>query len=258
MQPQPRPYILAETNWKAVRETSFTTAVLPWGATEAHNYHLPYATDNYQAVHVAERAAEIAWGNGARLLVLPVIPFGVQTGQLDIDFCMNLMPSTQLAILKDVCDVLVRHGITRLVIFNGHGANNFQPIIRELALHFPSLFICSLNWFNAADKKGIFEEPGDHADEMETSVMMHIEPGLVMPLSQAGDGANKKFNLEGFRKGWAWSQRPWSKITRDTGSGNPMKATPEKGRQFLDRTVANIAEFLTGLSLKTTDELLED
>jgi creatinine amidohydrolase len=257
MHPSPRPFILAETNWKAVQETKFTTAVLPWGATEAHNYHLPYATDNYQAEHVAERAADIAWQNGARLLVLPIIPFGVQTGQLDIGFCMNMMPSTQLAILKDVCDVLVRHGISRLVILNGHGANNFQPLIRELALHFPGLFICSVNWFNAAEKKGIFEEPGDHADEMETSVMMHIAPELVMPLSQAGDGANRKYNLEGFRKGWAWSQRPWSKITRDTGSGNPFKATPEKGERFLGMTVANIAEFLTELSLRNPEDLLE-
>ena len=43
-----RPYLIAETNWKSVQETSYEVAVLPWGATEAHNYHLPYATDNLQ------------------------------------------------------------------------------------------------------------------------------------------------------------------------------------------------------------------
>jgi hypothetical protein len=41
----PRPYILAKANWQAVSQTRFDAAVLPWGATEAHNYHLPYATD---------------------------------------------------------------------------------------------------------------------------------------------------------------------------------------------------------------------
>ena len=40
-----RPYILAETNWKNIQGSSFDVAVLPWSATEAHNYHLPYATD---------------------------------------------------------------------------------------------------------------------------------------------------------------------------------------------------------------------
>ena len=41
-----RPYILAETHWKTVKNTPYEVVVLPWGATEAHNYHLPYATDN--------------------------------------------------------------------------------------------------------------------------------------------------------------------------------------------------------------------
>ena len=251
-----RPFILAETNWEAVRDTSFTTAVLPWGATEAHNYHLPYATDNYQVDHVAERAAERAWEKGARVLVLPTIPFGVQTGQMDIGFCINMMPSTQLMILKDVCDTLVRHGISRFVILNGHGANNFMPLIRELAGTHPDLFICSVNWFQAADRKAFFKAPGDHADELETSVMMHIEPGLVRPLSTAGNGATKKYLPEGFRKGWAWAQRPWSRITADTGSGDPAAATPVKGERFLEECIGNIADFLHEVGSGDTDELL--
>lgn len=257
MSKQPRPFILSETNWKSVKETSYKLAILPWGATEAHNYHMPYGTDNYQAVYVAERAAEIAWNKGSKLLVLPIIPYGVNTGQLDVDYCMNMLPSTQLSILKDICDVLVRHGIEKLVIFNGHGANNFMPIIRELAIYFPQLFICSLNWYQAAPKKDIFEEPGDHADEMETSVMMHIAPELLLSLDQAGDGANKKFNLDGFKDGWAWAQRPWSKITRDTGSGNPYKSTPEKGKKFLELSIHNIGDFLHGLCTHTVDDLLK-
>ena len=72
-----RPYILAETSWKAVSATRFDVAVLPWGATEAHNYHLPYATDVIQADAVAAEAARIAWEAGTRPIVLPAIPFGV-------------------------------------------------------------------------------------------------------------------------------------------------------------------------------------
>ena len=83
-----RPYVLAETNWKAVKDTDFTVAVLPWGATEAHNYHLPYATDNFQAEHVAIESARIAWDKDAKVIVLPTIPFGVNTGQMDIPLCI--------------------------------------------------------------------------------------------------------------------------------------------------------------------------
>ena len=48
-----------------------------------HNYHLPYGTDVIEADHVAAAAAEIAWSEGARVIVLPTIPFGVNTGQSD-------------------------------------------------------------------------------------------------------------------------------------------------------------------------------
>lgn len=251
-----RPYLLTESNWATVKDTRFLTAVLPWGATEAHNYHLPYGTDNIQVNYVAEKAAEIAWEKGAKLTVLPCIDYGVNTGQLDVNLCMNMMPSTQMAILKDICDVLVRHKVEKLVILNGHGANNFVPHIRELALLFPDLFVCVVNWFRAAPQKGIFQEPGDHADEMETSVMMQIAPDLVQPIETAGDGATLSYNLEGFKSGWAWAQRPWTMITKDTGSGNPYFATKEKGQTFLDNTINNIADFLVELTGKPLKEML--
>ncbi|MCZ6520547.1 MAG: creatininase family protein, partial [Bacteroidetes bacterium] len=88
----PRPYILAETNWKAVKDTDYELAILPWGATEAHNYHLPYATDVIQCDHITAQAAGIAWNNGAKVIVLPTIAFGVNTGQLDVKLDMNLNP----------------------------------------------------------------------------------------------------------------------------------------------------------------------
>jgi creatinine amidohydrolase len=78
-----RPYILSETHWPEVKATPYTLAVLPWGACEAHNFHLPYGTDIIEAEHVAAEAARLAWQKGAKLTVLPAIPFGVNTGQFD-------------------------------------------------------------------------------------------------------------------------------------------------------------------------------
>ena len=43
-----RPYILSELNWKEIKESEYRVAILPWGATEAHNYYLPYCTDVFQ------------------------------------------------------------------------------------------------------------------------------------------------------------------------------------------------------------------
>src|SRR5215218_10206692 len=97
-----RPYILAETTWQAVRDTRFEVAVLPWGATEPHNYHLPYATDNIQCDAVAAESARRAWEAGAKVIVLPTVPFGVQTTQLDLKLALNVNPSTQAALLGDL------------------------------------------------------------------------------------------------------------------------------------------------------------
>ena len=52
----PRPFVLYEAGYRQLREHRPTVAVLPWGATEAHNYHLPHGTDVIEAVAVAERA----------------------------------------------------------------------------------------------------------------------------------------------------------------------------------------------------------
>lgn len=242
-----RPYVLAETNWKSVKETLFSVAVLPWGATEAHNYHLPYATDNYQAEYVAIAAAEKAWNNKAKVIVLPTIPFGVNTGQMDISLCMNMNPSTQYAVLKDVVEVLNVHDIRKLVIINSHGGNNFKQMIRELSLEFPKVFVCSINWWQAANAFAYFDEPGDHAGELETSAMQHIAPHLVMPLDQAGDGGAKQFKIKGLKEGWVSAQRQWTHVTEDTGVGNPKLATKDKGTAFLEEVTQNVAEFFEEL-----------
>jgi len=227
-----RPYILAETNWEALKDASFELAVLPWGATEAHNYHLPYATDNIQADFMVAESARVAWEKGGKVIVLPTIPFGVNTGQSDIYLDINLNPSTQLAILSDIVTVLNRQGIYKLLIYNGHGGNNFKPLIRELGLKFPKMFI-SLSFFPAAvDKADYFEAPGDHADEMETSLMLYLKPDLVLPREKWGDGSSKKFKIKAFSEDWLWAERKWSEVSKDTGVGNPHKATPEKGSLF--------------------------
>lgn len=186
-----RPYILAETNWKAIKELNVEVAVLPWGATEAHNYHLPYATDNYQIEAFAAEAGKQAWEKGAKVMILPNVPFGVNTGQPDINLNMNLYPSTQYAILNDIIEVLNRQGIFKLVVLNGHGGNTFQPLLRELGLKYPKMLLVTSSFFKILDKSEYFEEPGDHADEMESSLMLHLRQDLVLPLEEAGLGKEK-------------------------------------------------------------------
>jgi creatinine amidohydrolase len=252
----PRPYVLAEINWKAVRDTPFEVAILPWGATEPHNYHLPYGTDNYETSAIAERAADIAWRRGAKVVVLPTVPFGVNTGQLDLKLTLNMNPSTQLAMLGDIARAISAQGITKLVILNGHGGNDFRQLIRELQPQV-SLFICTINWWTCVNGAEYFTEPGDHAGEMETSIMLSLDPGLVRPLSEAGPGKARKFRVAGLRDGWVWAPRRWTQVTDDTGTGNPAAATAVKGAKFLDAVTLKIGDFLVDLARADTNKLYE-
>ena len=243
-----KPYLLSETHWKDVKDTDFEMAVLPWGATEAHNYHLPYGTDNIEAEYIAAESARIAWERGAKLIVLPNIPFGVNTGQADIKLDINLYPSTQLVILTDIAETLNRHGIRKLVILNSHGGNDFKPIIRELGAKFPDTFICLCNWYQWRGKESFFEHKGDHADEMETSLLLYLTPHLVRPIDEAGEGKEKQPKIEALRQGWVWAERRWSQVTADTGIGNPKAATRAKGEKYFKVLTEEVAAALMELA----------
>jgi creatinine amidohydrolase len=239
-----------------VRHAGFDTAVLPWGATEAHNLHLPYATDTIQAEGVAHEAAKRAWDRGAKVVVLPAVPFGVQTGQREIPLCLNLNPSTQQAILRDLCTDLARHGLRKLVIVNGHGGNDFRQIIRELQPT-AGLLLCQVNWWTCVPGADYFEAPGDHAGELETSVVQHLRADLTRPLNEAGPGRLHRFTVRGFREGWAWTPRHWIHATDDTGVGDPAAATAAKGARFFEAVSEQVAGFLVELAATPVEELYE-
>jgi len=255
----PRPYILSENNWKSVQNVDYTIAILPWGATEAHNYHLPFGTDNIQCDYIAAEAAKRAWDQNVKVAVLPTVPFGVNTQQLDIKLTINMNPSTQAFVLRDVVDSLYGQGINKLIVLNGHGGNDFRQMIREIKVDYPGFFIGTINWYLVeGDWKKYFEDTGDHAGEMETSIMMYIAPDWVLPLDQAGDGRSKKLKFHGRHEGWLWAPREWTKVSKDTGIGNPEKSTVEKGKHYLDKIIPKITEFLVELDGTDPDNIYVD
>ena len=252
----PRPWILAESSWPTVRDARYEVAVLPWGATEAHNTHLPYATDVIESESVAVAAAASAWERGARVVVLPAVPFGVNTGQRAVPLCLNVNPSTQLAILRDLVEAVEPHGVRKLVVVNGHGGNDFKPLIRELQPR-TTVFLSLVNWWTILEAGRYFDVPGDHAGELETSVMLHVAPALVAPLASAGAGRARRFRPTALREGWAWAQRDWPSVTDDTGVGDPSRATAEKGGRFVADTVRRLAGYFVELAAADPSAMYE-
>jgi creatinine amidohydrolase len=251
-----KPYILEETNWKQIKNQKYEVAVLPWGATEPHNYHLPYGTDSLETAKIAEDSARKAWEKGAKVMVLPTIPLGIQNmGQIQLPFCLHTRLSTQLMILEDILSALYFQGIRKFVLMNGHGGNDFRQLVRDLQPKFPEMFISVVEWFKLFPNSEHFEADGDHANEMETSVIMYYFPELVLPLEEAGDGNAKKFKLENLNNKTAWAPRRWDKVSDDTGVGNPKKATAEKGRIFLEDVTTKIAGYFVELAGCDTEDL---
>lgn len=252
----PRPWVLGDCTWEEVRSGAYEVAVLPWGATEAHNRHLPYATDTIETESVAIRSAGMAWGRGARVLVLPCVPFGVNTGQREVPFCVNMMPGTQTAVIRDLLPSLQDHGIRKLVILNGHGGNDFKQIIREIQ-PLTTIVLAQVNWWQVIPTVGFFDNAGDHAGELETSVMMHVSPSLVRPLETAGPGKARVNRIAAFREGWAWMPRPWVQVTDDTGVGDPSRSTAAKGGVYFAAVTEKIGAFLSDLTAADPGSLYE-
>lgn len=251
-----QPTILARAHYNELRNARYDLAVLPWGATEAHNLHLPYGTDIIETEMIAAKAAANAGKRGARLIVLPTVPFGVNTSQLDIPMTVSIYPSTQMALLHDIASSLEGHGIPKLVILNGHGGNDFKQMIRELQTRH-SIFFCSANWWVSINAKDYFDEPGDHAGELETSLMMHLAPDSLLPLSEAGPGKERKPKIHAFREGWAWAPRPWTTITDDTGVGNPSASTKAKGERYFAAVTEKIGTFFVELAAADLKRMFE-
>lgn len=227
-----------------LRQRRPNLAVLPWGATEAHNQHLPYGTDAMGAERVALKSAEMAAGRGARVVVLPTIPFGNNAQQQDQIATVHFSTTTALAILRDVVSSLQRQGIERLIIVNGHGGNTFTPLVRDLILETGS-FIAVVNYWQTCMElqQKLFGDPGDHAGILETSLMLYFCPESVQ-MQAAGPGARKPFAVGALEQKGVWTPRPWSKIHPDLGSGDPRGATAEKGKQAFEAFSECLAKVL--------------
>ena len=245
-------YDITTAKWGEVKEMGhYDMAILPWGATEPHNFHLPYCTDLLTAQAVAFEVAEKVALQGVKLMVLPGIPLGSQNpGQIELPYCIHTSQTTQMAVLRDIVYSLKRQGIHKLMIMSGHGGNNFKGIIRDIMIEDPEMIIVQNEWFSIIPAKDFFEEKiDDHAGELETSVMLHYYPELVR-MDLAGDGNSRSFAIEGLNTKVAWLPRDWSRVTQDTGVGYPKKATAEKGRRYMEAVIPRILQFVIDFTCK--------
>ncbi len=253
-----RPWKLAETNYGTVKDLTYEVAVLPFGATEPHNLHLPYGIDTLEGDTIGERICEAAWDRGAKVVLLPTIPYGTQTNQMEFPLAMNLNPSTLGVVVEDLVDSLVQHGILKIVLLNSHGGNGLKPVLRELYGRTEAhLFLC--NWYTVFGDvyHEIFQEKDDHAGEMETSFALAYCPELVGRKPDgtltADEGRTAQTRFEAVNRGWVSITRPWHLLTTNAGVTDPHAAAADKGRRMMEVLVKRLSTFLVELSAAEVD-----
>jgi creatinine amidohydrolase len=249
-------WVLAEQTHAFIRSQKWEIAVLPFGATEPHNLHMPYGTDNFQVEALGRRACQHAYEAGARVVLLPGIPFGVNTNYFKVpgSLACSLTPTTLLRILTDITDSMERQGVRKLLLLNGHGGNELKPFLRELH-HRTGVFLCLCDWYRMATDlyRTIFREPGEHADEVETSLGLAFFPELMRP-EQADAGTARPTRFEAINRGWVTITRPWHLATTNTGLGNPAAASEDKGKTLMNALTERLGQFLVQLAAAPVDE----
>jgi len=228
------------------RTVKFDKAILAVGATEYHGDHLPYGTDTIVARRLAEEVAKRING----LLVLPPIPYGMSLHYAEFPIAITLTSETLTKILKDVLASLLKHGIKKLIIVNGHDGN-IAPIevaTREFKVEHPEMYLCVLEawWITVKEllAKGTFEvwDGLGHAGEGETSIILAMNPELVDMKHAKGVVPELPSHVQ-----IKWT---FKELTPYGATGDPSKATRQKGEKMMKALIDHLVSFIKEMDEK--------
>ena len=237
---------LARLTGRGFKSGGFDKAVLAVGSTEYHGDHLPHGTDTMVAEHLAEAASERVEG----LLVLPSLPFGMSLHYASFPVAVSLTTETLTRVLREIFKSLLKHGIKKLLIVNGHDGNiaAIETATREFRVDHPEMKIAVLEaWWQTAGEllpKDTFEVWGGlgHAGEGETSMMLAVAPELVEMEKARGVVPELPLHVQ---VKWTFEE-----LTPYGVTGDPTKATAGKGRQMREALVDLLVSFLEEMDKK--------
>jgi creatinine amidohydrolase/Fe(II)-dependent formamide hydrolase-like protein/GNAT superfamily N-acetyltransferase len=204
--------------------------VLPIGAFEQHSVHLPLDTDSIQADYFGRMIAE-----DLDAALLPAIHIATSMEHTGHRGSFSLRPETLMHVVRDIADEAIRQHFRILILANAHGGNHcLVPVCRDINRRDGALKILLVNFWEHRDPS-IQDSPGDggmnfHANESETSILLHIHPELVR--KERADAAYSprqrelvQSDLTTFGVG---------NINPSGAIGWPSLATPAKGKAFVD------------------------
>jgi creatinine amidohydrolase/Fe(II)-dependent formamide hydrolase-like protein len=254
-----RGFVLGELTWPEAQRRFKQTdlALLPVGAIEQHGPHLPLDTDAFDADYLCRAVAERC--SHPKPLVLPLVPYGVSYHHDDFAGTISISPKTLSGLVHEIGLAAARHGITKLVIVNGHGGNS--P-----ALHFAAqlinrdahIFTCvDTGETSDTDIDALADTPNDvHAGEIETSTSLAIRPELVN-MDQACKfvpRSSSRYLDFSSKRSVDWYAHV-AKISPSGVLGDPTVASSEKGRKMWELMIEHLLGLIEHIKSLTLDEI---
>ncbi len=219
---------------RGIRKTQ--TVVIPVGSVEEHGKHLPLATDTQEAYAVAKQAAK-----EVDVFVAPPVVYGVLRSTLDHPGSIGISATTLRALIRDIVHSLYGQGLRRFIVLSGHAGSIHVASLREVGealmdeLDGIAMAVLSLLDLIKGKAAGIVETENDsHAGEVETSMMLAINPDLVKGSSEAEFPHFPEHFLVRDRRKY-WPGGVW---------GNPAKAQREKGERLIEIGATLLCELI--------------
>ncbi len=211
--------------------------LLPVGAIEQHGPHLPVDTDARIADALCREAAA-----RTGCLSRPVLAYGCSYGHGEAwPGTLSLDPQTLTRTVREIGQWLMATGFDRLLIVNSHFGNwaALKCGIDHLRLaHAGAIHVGAVNsWEITREVKVWFLSDGDdiHANRAETSLIMHLAPGLV-PRRRLRD-ADDRDRTDGLVFTWLVPQTSTNGVT-----GKPSLATAAEGATRFDEMAGALAD----------------
>lgn len=229
-------HILPTATTSDEKERAAVCAVLPVGSFEQHGDYLPLITDTVIASAISRELA-----NTYPLLQLPPITISCSHEHSAWRGTVSISSSTLHSIIDDIYRSLTDAGLTSLAILNCHGGNYvLANIVQEgnACGKRMALFPSSRDWADARQSAGLATSTHEdmHAGELETSILLHVNPKLVRDGYRAAD--------------WTADDRRHLLTTGMSGYtqtgviGRPSLASAEKGKALLASFVESFASVL--------------
>ena len=162
--------------------------LLPLGSQEDQGPHAPMG-DYLCADRMAELIARRASERGTETVAAPVLPFGGADYFGAMPGGIALGQATLRAVLADMFGCLLRHGLTRIVVINGHGGNvqavhdTAQAVLAAHGTLIPSLYLWRIAYGLLPPILGpdAAKRASGHGADPLTSIAMHLFPQLMRP-----------------------------------------------------------------------------